>query len=123
MEFDKKFAYALTLTSSRLGLLGINFHKFTTQLWPSIIVRILFLLNISDGIRPNFAYALMLTRSSLIWLSISFLQIYNTVVGWLLLILSAQYLGKKLMEFDQVWMGVGGVGQAFAGRHITNVFV
>ena len=41
-----KIAYALTLNGSRLGLLSVSFCKFTTELWPLIIVRILFLLNI-----------------------------------------------------------------------------
>ena len=40
------FGYALMLTRSRLGLLRINFHKFITELWPLIDVRILFPLNI-----------------------------------------------------------------------------
>ena len=34
------------LTISGFELLGINFSEFTTQLWPLVIVRILFSLNI-----------------------------------------------------------------------------
>ena len=39
------FVYALTLTRSRLGLLRVNFCNYTTQLWPLVIVKILFPLN------------------------------------------------------------------------------
>ena len=34
------------LTRSRFGLFLFNFSKFTTQLWPFVIVRISFPLNI-----------------------------------------------------------------------------
>ena len=44
------FAYALILTTSRLGLLHISFHEFIRELWPLIDVGILFPLNI---LRPN----------------------------------------------------------------------
>ena len=40
------FVYALILTRSRLGLLGIIFHKFATELQPLIDVRVSFALNI-----------------------------------------------------------------------------
>ena len=39
MEEDQILHYALTLTRSRLGLLGVNFCKYTTQLWPLVIVK------------------------------------------------------------------------------------
>ena len=43
MEFDEaSFACASILTAFRLGLLHVNFHKLTTELWPLIAVRILF---------------------------------------------------------------------------------
>ena len=60
-------------------LLCVNFHKSTTQLWPLVIVKILFPLNI-DGIWPNFVYALMLIRSRFGLLRINF-RIY-TVQLW-----------------------------------------
>ena len=47
--FCPNFAYALTQTRSRLGLLSVNFHKFIKDLWPLIDVRISFLLNIFLG--------------------------------------------------------------------------
>ena len=40
------FAYALMLTRSRLGLLCVSFCEYTTQLWPLVIDKILFPLNI-----------------------------------------------------------------------------
>ena len=45
-EIWPSFAYALMLTRSRLELLLLNFRRFTTQLWPWVIVKILFPLNI-----------------------------------------------------------------------------
>ena len=36
----------LVLTRFRLGLLHVNFHRFTTELWSLIIIRISFPLNI-----------------------------------------------------------------------------
>ena len=39
-------AYALILTTSRMGLLRVNFRKFIRELWPFIDVRISFPLNI-----------------------------------------------------------------------------
>ena len=52
IEFDQ-FAYALMLTRARLGLLHVNFHKFTTQLWHMVIFKVSFLLNILGTNRWN----------------------------------------------------------------------
>ena len=40
-----KFCICMAFMRSRLGLLCIDFCKFTTELWPLIIIKILFLLN------------------------------------------------------------------------------
>ena len=60
-----------------------------------------------DGILPNFAYALILTRSRLGLLSVNFHQIVTEL--WPLMIhdfcqnfVSTQYLENELMEFDQI---------------------
>ena len=89
MEFDPNFAYASILTKSRLGLLSGNFHKFVTELWPLTDVRISFWWqNLSweqiDGIWPNVAYALILTRSRLGLLRVNFCK-FITVVWHLIL--------------------------------------
>ena len=39
-------SFILMLTRSRLGLLHINFRKYTKQLWPLVIVKFLFSHNI-----------------------------------------------------------------------------
>ena len=39
MEFDQIFAYALTITTARLGLLYVDFRKSTTELWLLVIVK------------------------------------------------------------------------------------
>ena len=66
------FAHALILTRSRLGLLGVKFRKFVTELWPLIDVRISF------------------------W--------WQNLVApyWCQNFVSARYLENKLMEFDQI---------------------
>ena len=58
--------------------------------------RPLNILRMIDGIRPNFAYALLLTRSRL--------RIYSTVMalGYCQNFISAQCRVKKLMKFEQV---------------------
>ena len=60
------FAYSMTLTGSRLGQLRVHFCKFTTQLWPMVIVRI--------SIPPT-----ILRRSQ--WSSVNVSQIYNTGIA------------------------------------------
>ena len=40
MELNHFFSYALTLTRFMLGLLRVNFRKFTTRLWPLVVVKI-----------------------------------------------------------------------------------
>ena len=56
------FAYALTSTRSRLGVLHVNFCKFTTELWPFVLFKFCF-RSISceqiDQTWSNFAYALI----------------------------------------------------------------
>ena len=67
MEFDQIFH--MHLTSSRLGLLHVSFHKFTTKLWPFLMFEFC-LRSISCeqivGIRSNFAYALTSSRLGLL---------------------------------------------------------
>ena len=62
-----RFSCALILTTPRLGLLHINFHKLTTELWP--LMSGFCFRSISweqiDGIWPNSAYAFILTTSRL----------------------------------------------------------
>ena len=107
------FAYVLTLTRSRLDCLASIFANLQ-QLCPLVIVRISFPLYISNeqinGILPNFAYALTLTRSGLELIRHQFLQIYNMVMApgycqnfsYFQNFISASYLVKELMEFDQI---------------------
>ena len=45
MELDQ-FSYALMLTRSTLALLLVNFPESIAWLWPLVVVKILFLLNI-----------------------------------------------------------------------------
>ena len=56
-----------------------------------------------DGIRPNFVYALTLTRSKLGSLCVIFCK-YTTQLWPLVIVnfVSAQYLRNKLMEFDKI---------------------
>ena len=63
------FAYALTLTRSRLGLFNLNFCKFTTELWPLLLSEFHF-FSISceriDRIWSNFAYVVSLSMLGLL---------------------------------------------------------
>ena len=43
---SSNFAHALTITTSMLRLLHVNFCKFMTEYWPMFIVRISFPLSI-----------------------------------------------------------------------------
>ena len=76
------FAYALTVTNSRLKMLPVNFRKFTTKLWPLIIVRISFLLNNENKLKEWDQSLHMNWR----WLDVdkefymSILQIYNNII-------------------------------------------
>ena len=45
-EMWSNFEHVLTVTGSRLVLLLVYFRKYTTQLWPLIIVKVLLSLNI-----------------------------------------------------------------------------
>ena len=81
--------------------------KNTTQLWPLVIVKILFSLNILWTNWWNlieFSYALILTRSKFGLLRVNFatelLPLITVRISFPLV--SAQYLGNKLMEFVQV---------------------
>ena len=59
------FAYALTSTRSRLGLLHVNFCKFTTVMtlgYCQKFVSAQYLCEWINGIWSNFAYAFTLTR-------------------------------------------------------------
>ena len=78
-QFDgisPNFAYALILKRSRWELLRVNFCKFIIELWPLIDVGIShFHLKSWEqigGIWPNFANALILTRSRLGLLCVNF---------------------------------------------------
>ena len=64
------FIYEYILTRPYLGMLGIIFSIFVTELWPLIVVRLSFPLNIlrSNGQNtPTFIheYAFILTGSSI----------------------------------------------------------
>ena len=91
-----------------LGLLHINFRKFLTEFWSLINVRISFPLNILRTNEWNLAkfcnaYALILKTSRLGLLHVNFHKVYNRVMALdrYLNFVSAQYIGNKLMEFDQ----------------------
>ena len=86
------FAYALTLTRSRAGFLRDYFCKFTTQLWPLIMGRIWFPLQLML-IWSNFAYVLTWSRSRLGLLCIHFCK-FTTVMalGYHQNFVSTQYL-------------------------------
>ena len=59
------FIYACILRRFRLGLFPGIFHKFVTECWPLIDIRISYLLNNLEDKRaefPNSVYALVLTR-------------------------------------------------------------
>ena len=95
-------AYALTLTRSSIRLLCVSFCKYTTQLWPLVVVRISFPLNILwkiDEIWSNFAYTLTLIKSRLGLLSINFC-LFTTYYHQNLF--SAQYFENKLMKLNQI---------------------
>ena len=108
MEFDQNFAYALILTRSRLGLFRVNFfHKFITELWPLIDVRISFLLNVLRTNWWNLTKFWIYIDTDTIWIGIvscQFSQTYYRVMAldWCQNFVSDQYLENKLMEFDHI---------------------
>ena len=80
------FAYALMLTRSSLGLLHVNFRKFTTELWPLTC--------------QNFVSAQYLDDKSMEFdLRYSVLRL-AMIPSWHFF--SAQYFENGLMEFDQM---------------------
>ena len=83
-----------------------SFFANITELWPFIDVEFRF-RSIAweriDGIWPNFAYALILIRSDYDCYA-SIFHIYNRVMAldWYWNFVFAQYIEKKLNEFDQI---------------------
>ena len=83
-EIWSNFAYALTITSFRLGLLHIKFCKLTKQLWPLAVVEISFPLNILWMKWWNLIEFCICFDTDQIYAGIymrQFSQIYNTVMA------------------------------------------
>ena len=101
------YQYSLTLTRSRCGVLYVNFHKYTTQLWPLFMVKISFPLNIFLTNRWNlikFCKCIEIYQF-LVWiLKRQFSQIYKRVMsfGDCQKMVSTQYLVNNLIEFEQI---------------------
>ena len=95
-------AYALILTRSRLWLLQVNFHKFTTELWqsygPWLLSEFLFCSNLI-----KFCICIDL-KPKLGWnFTHQFVSVYIRVMalGCCQNFVSAQYLVNESMKYDQ----------------------
>ena len=76
--------YALTLTRSMLGLLCFSFCKFTTRLWPLVVVKIFVSAQYLENKLMEFYQILHMywPEPDLGWdFKSIFLQIYNTVTA------------------------------------------
>ena len=103
----QNLAYTLILTTSRLGLLNINFRKFITELWSLIDVWISFPRNILKTNRWNltkFRIKHLYWEDGWDYYTTLFLQILNRLgtLDWCQNFVSAQYLENCWMDFDQM---------------------
>ena len=96
------FAYILILTRSRLGLLRVIFKKFTTQLWPLVIIKITYLHNILWTIWWNVIKVCILTRSRLGLLCINFRKF--TVELWPLIIVKFGFHSISCEPICAIWL-------------------
>ena len=84
------FAYALTVTISRLGLLAINFRKFTTVMAFDYLQNFVSSQYFENELMEwNFAYVLLMTRSRLGLLRANFCKF--TTQLWPLVIVKISY--------------------------------
>ena len=99
------FAYALILTTFRLELFCVNFHKLIT--WPLIVVWISFPLSILrntfvvDGIWPDFAYAFILKTSRVGLLRINYMVATSPGKVWEIWFFSSSGKSQGILQIDQ----------------------